>query len=73
MLRIQNIAKKRERGRKGRPEFERPVSWLAESISRWVFGDVVVNNTQLLYSHFRAYNEILKPQSKERYLREKLE
>ena len=59
-----NIVEKRERGRNGRPEFERPVSWLADNISRWLFGDVIVDNTQLFCSYFITYNEMIKPQSK---------
>ena len=71
--RTQNIARKRGKGRKGRPEFERPVSWLAENISRWILGDTVLNNTQLFYSHFVTYNEMLKPQCKKERSREKRE
>ena len=50
--------------RKSRPEFERPITWLIENMSRIILGNATVEYAQLFYANFSTYNEMLKVKSK---------
>ena len=56
--------RERKRGRRRRPEFEQPVSWLADKMSRLLFGDTAVDCAQSFYTHFNMYVNILKRKRK---------